>query len=217
MERATLLEEVQSCVVDLNMEGAVAAVQHALDNGVPSREILKEGLSRGLEKVGTKFEAGECYISDLIMVGEVMKASVAVLRSHWKGEVAEILGTIVLGTVEGDIHDIGKSVFATLAENAGFNVIDVGVDVSAERFLEVVKGRGPNILGLSALVTTTMTRMNEVIETMERAGLRRKLRVIAGGAPITDDYAKQVGADAGVNDAIKGLEICKGWMKRVDA
>jgi methylmalonyl-CoA mutase cobalamin-binding domain/chain len=193
------------------MEGAASAVRRALNAGIPSDQILKEGVSKGMEDVGRKFETCEYFISELVMAGEVAKTAVAILEPYLERKIGEALGTMVLGTVSGDIHNIGKDIFATLARSAGFDVIDLGVDVPAEKFVDGVKRHNANILGLSSLLTTTMTCVSEVVKAIEQAGLRKTVKIISGGAPITDDYAKKAGADAGVNDAILGLEICKEW------
>ena len=212
MGTVEILDRIRNHVVNLELEATPKAVQEALDARVPPLKILTDGLSKGVEMVGEKFEAGEYFLSELIMAGEIMKAGVALLNPYLKREAVKSLGTIVLGTVKDDIHDIGKNIFGTLIQSAGFNVFDLGVDVAADRFISAVKEYDANILGMSALVTTTMTHMAEVVKAVEQAGLRTKVRIIAGGAPVTDDYAKKIGADAGVNDAIQGIEVCKRWM-----
>ena len=212
MGTVEILDRIRNHVVNLELEASPQAVQEALDARIPPLEILTDGLSKGVEMVGEKFEAGEYFLSELIMAGEIMKAGVALLNPYLKREAVKSLGTIVLGTVKDDIHDIGKNIFGTLIQSAGFNVFDLGVDVAADRFISAVKEYDANILGMSALVTTTMTHMAEVVKAVEQAGLRTKVRIIAGGAPVTDDYAKKIGADAGVNDAIQGIEVCKRWM-----
>jgi len=206
------LEKIRNHVVNLELDAIRRTVQEALDAGIPAIQILTEGLSKGVEIVGKKFEGEEYFLSELIMAGETMKAGVAVLDPHLKKEAVKSLGTIVLGTMKGDIHDIGKNIFGTLARSGGFNVVDLGVDVSADEFVETAKKNNADIIATSSLLTITMVYIAEVVKVIEQSRLRSKVKIIMGGAPIDDDYAKKLGADAGVNDGVQGVEICRSWM-----
>jgi len=206
------LEKIRNHVVNLELDAIRRTVQEALDAGIPAIQILTEGLSKGVEIVGKKFEGEEYFLSELIMAGETMKAGVAVLDPHLKKEAVKSLGTIVLGTMKGDIHGIGKNIFGTLARSGGFNVVDLGVDVSADKFVETAKKNNADIIATSSLLTITMVYIAEVVKLIEQSKLRSKVKIIMGGAPIDDDYAKKLGADAGVNDGVQGVEICRSWM-----
>jgi methylmalonyl-CoA mutase cobalamin-binding domain/chain len=197
-------------VANFDFENIGAAVEEALKAGVDPLEII-DLFSDGAREVGEKYEKGELYLSELVMVGETLKAGMEVLEPAIKG-AKSYKAVMVLGTVEGDLHDIGKNVFGMLARGQGFRVVDLGVDVNKERFVQAVKENDASIVGISCLLTTTMLNVPGVIEELERQGLRGKVRVIVGGAPVTDDWAKQIGADAGTNDAVEGLEVCNRWV-----
>jgi 5-methyltetrahydrofolate--homocysteine methyltransferase len=188
--------------------------QDALAVGIPPVKAITEGMAEGMNIVGEKYEAGEYFLSELIMAGEVMKEGTKILEPHLKKAEIKKLGKVVLATVKGDIHDIGKNIVATLLDAAGFEVIDLGVDVSAEKFLETVRTQKPDILAMSALVTTTMPEIENVIKKLAKAGQRRKVKVIVGGAPLTEGYAEIIGADAYSSDALAGVNICKKWISQ---
>ncbi len=143
-----------------------------------------------------------------------MKEGMTVLEPHLKAGDIRAAGKVIIGTVRGDLHDIGKNVVITLLRAANFDVVDLGVDISAEQFVEAVQKHNPDIIAMSALLTTTMIEMENVMNSLKKAGLRGKLKVIIGGAPITPDYAKKIGADAAARDAVEGVRICNEWMKR---
>ena len=147
------------------------------------------------------------------MAGEVMKEGMKVLEPYLRGSEIRKIGKVVIGTVRGDLHDIGKNIVATLLSAAGFEVIDLGVDVPPEKFVEAVKEHNPDIIGMSALLTTTMIEMENVIKALKEAGLRNRVKIIIGGAPITREFAEKIGADAAARDAVEGVNICKSWVK----
>ncbi|MEM1550803.1 MAG: cobalamin-dependent protein [Candidatus Bathyarchaeia archaeon] len=146
------------------------------------------------------------------MAGEVVKEGMKVLEPYLKVGEVKMIGKVVIGTVKGDLHDIGKNIVVTLLRASGLEVIDLGVDVPPERFVEAVKEHKPDVVAMSALLTTTMDEMENVIKALKEAGLRDKVKVIIGGAPITDEFAKKIGADAAAKDAIEGVNICKAWL-----
>jgi len=205
------LENLIECVVQLDLRSAKSLVEKLLDEGVDPYTIITEGLSKGMERVGIRYEKGEYFLSELLAATAVMKGAMKILEPHIKIEQKK-KGTIVIGTVRGDLHDVGKNIFMGLAQAAGFNVIDLGVDVPTERFVEAVRQYRPDILGMSALITTTIDEMEIVIKALESSGLRNSVKVILGGTPVTGEFGKSIGADAAVNDAMTGLRICSRWI-----
>ncbi|MEM2029087.1 MAG: cobalamin-dependent protein, partial [Candidatus Bathyarchaeia archaeon] len=171
-----------------------------------------EALRSGMDEVGRRFESGEYFISELVMSGEIMKRALEILKPYLKSE-GESKGKIVLGTIIGDLHDIGKEIIKTLLVSAGFEVHDLGVDVPPEKFVEAAKETGARIIGISALLSTSIVNTAEVIRKLREEGLRDKVKVIVGGAAARPWMVESYGLDAAVNDAVKGLEIIKGWAK----
>ena len=208
-----LLAGVRDAIVNLDIEGVQSASEEALKNGIPAYRVVTEGMARGMEVVGQKYEDGEYYLAELIMAGETMKEGMAVVEPHLEAGDIESAGKCVIGTVRGDLHDIGKNVTVTLLKAANFDVVDLGVDASAEQFVEAVKENDADIVAMSALLTTTMVEMRNVVEGLEEAGLRERVKVVIGGAPITPEYAAEIGADAAAVDAVDGVRICSEWMK----
>jgi len=166
-----------------------------------------------MEVIGQKFEDGEYFVPELIIGGETMKEVMEVLRPYLTGEGSSKLGTAVIATVAGDIHDIGKNIFGTLMTTAGFKVIDLGVDVTAEMIVEAIRKEKPDILGLSALLTTNLEQFPLVLKMLKKKGLRNKVKVIVGGATVTEDFAQESGVDGYAKTAITGVNICKNWMQ----
>jgi corrinoid protein of di/trimethylamine methyltransferase len=208
------IKELRDKLVALDFDGAKRAAQEALDAGISPQRIVTEGIGEGMNIVGKKFEQSEYFLSELIVAGEVAKEVTQLLQPHLKGTQLKKLGKVVIGTVRGDLHDIGKNIVAMMLETAGFEVVDLGSDVPAESFVDAVKKHKPDIVGMSALLTVTMTEMANVIQQLRSAGVRDKVKVIVGGAPLTEDYAKTIGADAFGRDAVQGTEICKSWVAK---
>jgi len=208
-----ILAKLRDAIVNLDVEAVQKAAKEALEAGIPAYKAVVEGMAKGMEIVGQKYEAGEYFLAELIMAGETMKEGMAILEPHLKAGDIKTAGKVVIGTVRGDLHDIGKNIVVTLLKAANFEVIDLGVDVSPEQFVEAVKKHNPQILAMSALLTTTMIEMESVIESLKKSGLRDKVKIIIGGAPITPEYAKKIGADAAAKDAVEGVRICSEWMK----
>ncbi|UCC32909.1 MAG: corrinoid protein [Candidatus Bathyarchaeota archaeon] len=217
MFRKEILKRIQDCFTDCveNFTHCRIArvVKEALRDGTPALDILEYGLNPALRVVGERFERGEYFVSDLIIAGQIMKEGVSVLEQMLPKKGAEICGTILIGTVKGDMHDVGKNIFSTLAQASGFRIIDLGVDVSADRFVEAVRENNPDIVGMSALLGSTMNYIPRIVEALVKAGLRNRVRIIAGGAPITQSFARRAGADAGVNNAVQGVEKCREWLE----
>ena len=212
MKEEKILKRLQDCIVNLDIDGIGKAAQDALDAGIPPVRAVTEGMAKGMDIVGQKYEAKEYFLAELIMAGEVMKEGMKVLEPHLKSGEVKTLGKVAVGTVRGDLHDIGKNIVATLLGAAGFDVIDLSVDVTPEQFVEAVRTQKPKIIGMSALLTVTMPEMENVVKELKKAGLRDKVKIIVGGAPLTDDYAKKIGADAYAPNAVAGVNICKKWV-----
>lgn len=205
---------IRDAIVNLDIDNIGRLCEEAIRAGVPAYEVVMEGMARGMEVVGEKYERNEYFLAELIMAGETMKEGMKVLEPYLKAGELKKIGKVVIGTVRGDLHDIGKNIVATLLSAAGFDVIDLGVDVPPEKFVEAVKENSPDIVGMSALLTTTMVEMEDIIKELKKAGLRDKVKVIIGGAPITREYAEKIGADAAARDAVEGVNICKSWMAK---
>lgn len=207
----SFLEELKRVVIEGDVEKAKESAQRVLESDIDPLEAITEGLAKGAKEVGDKFGKGEAFLADLIMAGEAMKAGMAVLLPKLQAMKAKrkSLGKVVIGTVKGDIHSIGKDIVATLLEAEGFEVINLGEDVPTEKFIEKVKECHPNILGLSSLLTATMLTQKEVIEVLEKEGLREKVKVIIGGAPTTREWADEIEADGWSGDAISAVKLAK--------
>jgi len=187
-------------------------VQKAVDEGQNVSEILNEGLLAGMTVVGKKFKANEFYVPEVLIAARAMKQGMSILRPILTEKGIKGTGTVVIGTVRGDLHDIGKNLVGMMLEGAGFDVVDVGVDVSAEKYIEVAKEKGAKIVGLSALLTTTMPGMKEVIKAIGATDLKGKVKVMIGGAPITESYAEEIGADGYASDAASAADEAKKLM-----
>lgn len=212
MSEADLILKLKDAVVNLDFDGSKSLAQEAIAKGIPPNEIISKGISAAMEEVGKKFEASEYFLSELIVAGEIGKEISQMLQPYMKGSEIKKIGKVVIGTVKGDLHDIGKNIFGMMLEGAGFEVIDLGNDVPAETFVEAVRNNKPDIVGMSALLTVTMVEMENVINELKKAGLRDNVKIIIGGAPITEDFAKRIGADGYGKDAVAGVDICKTWV-----
>ena len=184
-------------------------VQAALDDKTPVREILHEGLIKGMSVVGEKFKNNEFYVPEVLIAARAMKAGMALIRPRLIEEKVEPLGKASIGTVRGDLHDIGKNLVAMMLEGAGFEVIDLGIDVSPEKFLESVTEQGAQVICMSALLTTTMPSMKTTVDAVKEAGLTDKVKTMIGGAPVTQAYADQIGADGYAPDAASAADTAK--------
>jgi methylmalonyl-CoA mutase cobalamin-binding domain/chain len=183
-----------------------AAVDNALIAGMPPSDVIA-GIKKGFEEIGRRYEAGEYFLSELIMAGETAKTAIETLKPHFQKTAREGLEKVVIGTVEGDLHDIGKNLVGIILLSSGFDVYDLGIDVKSADYVKKVKETGAKILGLSALLTTTMLNMGVIIEDLKKAGLREKVKVIIGGQPTSQEFARQMGADAQVDGAPKVLKV----------
>jgi 5-methyltetrahydrofolate--homocysteine methyltransferase len=201
-----LLQKVSEELQRGNFREVPKLVQEALDSGVSPSKILNDGLVAGMDVVGEKFRKDEFFIPEVLIAARAMHAGMEILRPKLVETGAKLAGKIVLGTVKGDLHDIGKNLVGMFLEGGGFQVIDVGIDVPTEKFVEAVKSHQPNVLGLSALLTTTMPKMREIIESLIKAGVRNSVKVIVGGAPVTEKFSKEIGADGYAADGASAVE-----------
>ena len=211
MAKEELFSEIKSALVEFEVDLLKAKAQEALDQGIDAEEIISV-LSEGMDVVGEMYQSGEYFVTSLIIAGETMKEALEVLEPHLSGQGGAKRGKIVMATVAGDIHDIGKNIFTTLMGTAGFEVIDLGVDVSAEAIVAAVKEHGPDILGLSALLTTNLEQFPLIVEMLEKEGLRSRVKIVVGGATVTDEFAKGAGVDALAKSAVEGVNVCKVWV-----
>jgi len=187
-------------------------VKQALNENIIPKKILEEGLIRGMSIIGEKFKKNEVYVPEVLIAARAMHAGMDILKPKLTETGVKNIGKVVMGTVQGDLHDIGKNLVEMMLEGAGFEVIDLGIDVSDEKFVEAVKEHQPNIIGMSALLTTTMVNMVEVIQALEVAGLRDKVKIMIGGAPITQNYSEQIGADGYSPDAASAVDKAKTFV-----
>jgi len=213
LEKAELLEKLKVSLLSFDSEAVKSEVEEAIQTGLPVEEII-ETLRGGMEVVGDRYRAGEFFVTDLIVAGEVMKETQEILEPFMKDASATDLATIVVATVAGDIHDIGKNIFVMLMRAEGFRVIDLGVDVPSEKIIDAVKEYTPEILGLSALLTTNLEEFPKIVDVLRREGLRDKVKVIIGGATVTEQFAREIGVDAYAKTAVEGIGFSKMWIEK---
>jgi 5-methyltetrahydrofolate--homocysteine methyltransferase len=206
---STIYEQLYTAVLEGDSDQTPGLVQAALSEGLVPKAILDNGLVLGMNEVGVRFKAGDMFVPEVLMSAEAMQAGLKILRPHLVSSGAKLIGKIVIGTVKGDLHDIGKNLVGMLCEGGGFEVIDLGFNVEPERFIEAIKQHQPQIVGLSALLTTTMRAMGHTIKAMEEAGLRDKVKVMVGGAPVDADFAKRIGADGYGSNAPAASDLAK--------
>jgi len=190
-------------------KNVVALVNEALAEGVSAEQILNQGLVVGMNELGEMFKNNEVYVPEVLIAARAMKSGTEILKPLLAEDNVQSLGTVAIGTVQGDLHDIGKNLVGMMLEGAGFTVLDLGVDVSPEKFLAAVKESGAQIIGMSALLTTTMPNMKATIEALKDAGVRENVKVMIGGAPITQAFADEIGADGYSSDAASASQLAK--------
>ena len=208
MENTDKFSLITEAIRDGNSYDVEELVQSSLDSGNKPHDVFKAMIA-GLEQCGKLFEEKEFFLTDLVMAGEAFTLGMEVLEPHLAQTSIETTGKALLGTVAGDVHDIGKNLVGFLLKSAGFEVVDIGTDVDTERFVQAVKEHQPDVLGMSALLTTTMLGMEDVIKAMDEEGLRKKTKVILGGGPVSKHFAEQIGADAYASDAVEGVNKIK--------
>ena len=211
MEQKDVLEKFKNAIVDLDLEKALDSTKEALNNGVTPYEIM-DAMRSASNLVGQKFESCEYFISELIIAGTIMKSASDLLKPHMSGDKTKFRGKVIIGSAPGDMHDIGKNLVGMMLEGTGFEVVDLGIDVPVNKFVDAVKQYRPRFLAMSALLTTTMAQMKMVIEELEGAGLRQTVNVMVGGAPLNQGFADEIGADGfGVN-AGQAAELMKRML-----
>jgi len=206
------LNHISEALQSGRAEKVAELVKQALNEDIIPKKILEEGLIRGMFIIGEKFKKNEVYVPEVLIAARAMHAGMDILKPKLTETGVKNIGKVVMGTVTGDLHDIGKNLVKMMLEGAGFEVVDLGVDVSTDKFVEAVKEHQPNIIGMSALLTTTMVNMPEVIKALENAGLRDKVKIMVGGAPITQNYADQIGADGYSSDATSATDKAKTFL-----
>jgi 5-methyltetrahydrofolate--homocysteine methyltransferase len=207
-----MLAQLRQSVIDGNAAETQTLVRQALDQRLPAAEILNEGLIAAMREVGRLFECGEFYVPEMLVAARAMKGGLELLRPALAAADVKAIGTVVVGTVQGDLHDIGKNLVAIMMEGAGFQVIDLGTDVSPDKFVDAVKTLKPNVIGCSALLTTTMPKMKDIIEALKIAGVRSQVKVMVGGAPVTAKYASDIGADGFAPDASAAANVARSLL-----
>lgn len=204
-----LLEEISELLQQGRAKNVQEKVNQALSEGIKTKDILEQGLLAGMSIIGAKFKVNEVYVPDVLIASRAMNAGLEVLKPYLAAGDVKPLGKIILGTVEGDLHDIGKNLVKIMFQGAGFEVIDMGVDVTAEKFVAKIKEDHPQIVAMSALLTTTMVNMEKVVKAIVKEGLRDQVVIMVGGAPVTDSFAQTIGADLYAPDAASAAEIAK--------
>ena len=206
-----LYEAMAQSIIDGDSEAAEQLAQQAIELGIDPLEAIENGFVVGVNQVGEAFSCGEAFLPELVMAGEAMKKAVSTLEPEMakRGTQRQVYGKVVLATIQGDIHDIGKTLVGTMLSSGGFQVYDLGVDVAIEKILGKAQEVGADIIGVSALLTTTMLRQKELIKTLEARGLRSQYKVMVGGAPVTRDWVAEIGADGFSEDAIGAVQVAR--------
>jgi len=203
-----VLEQLKEAIISGNRDQAKSLTQKALDEGVEARQVVVQAIAPAMEIVGEKFRANEFFVPELLIAQRAMKESLKLMS----GAAVDYIGTVVIGTVKGDLHDIGKNLVAAMLEGAGFKVVDLGVDVGPDQFAKAASENSANIVAMSALLTTTMGSMKETVAELDKAGLRGKTRVLIGGAPVTQSYADEIKADGYAPDAAAAVDQAKSLL-----
>ncbi len=204
-----LYEEMAQVLITGDLDGVVKMTQEALDKGAVARDVMDKGLLAGMDVVGQRFKAGDMFIPEVLRCAKCMHGAMDIIKPLLAEGEAVGAGTYVIGTVEGDLHDIGKNLVSMLLQGAGFDVVDVGTNITPQQFVDAVKEHNPKIIGLSALLTTTMPKMEETVKALDEAGIRDQVKVMCGGAPVTQNFVEKIGADAYGANAATATELAK--------
>jgi 5-methyltetrahydrofolate--homocysteine methyltransferase len=204
-----IIKEIHTNVMDGDANAIKPNIQTAIDAGVPVADILNEGMIAAMAEVGRLFEEGEYFVPEMLISARAMQAGLALLKPHLKNAEVASAGKVAIGTVKGDLHDIGKNLVAMMLEGGGFEIIDLGTDVPPEKFVEAVRNQGAQIVAMSALLTTTMPAIKNTIDALSTAGVRGQVKVMIGGAPVTQKYADQIGADGFAPDASRAVAAAR--------
>ena len=213
MKKEKIAEDFINAAVNMDIKSAKGACKEAIAKGIDPYEFIEMAITKALTIIGDKFENEEFFLHELFMAAEIVKKYMKILEPHIKGSSKKKnLGKVVIGTAKSDMHDIGKNIVSFFLEAEGFEVIDLGVDVPAEKFVETVRNEKPQILAISTLITLTMPEVSNTMKALENANLRNQVKVIVGGAPITQEFINDIGADALALNAIDGVKKCKRWV-----
>ncbi len=205
-------KEVYDAILDGDTKRAIAATEKALAENANPLDLVQKFMIPAMAEVGKRFECEEYFVPEMLISARAMKGCLQILRPRLAAQGSKPVGRVAIGTVKGDLHDIGKNLVASMLEGGGFEVIDLGTDVAPEKFVEVVKEQNPNLICLSALLTVTMPSMKSTIEALKQAGVRQQVKVLIGGAPITQNFADQIGADGYGENAASAVNIARGFM-----
>ena len=208
-----ILQEIYQGILDGKHRDVEAKVQAALEASITPKMILDDGMIAAMAEVGRLFESGEFYLPEMLVSARAMKTGLAVLRPHLQEANIHYAGRVAIGTVQGDLHDIGKNLVVMMLEGAGFEIMDLGTDVAPKKFVAAIQAGGVDILALSALLSTTMSNMKATIDALIEAGLRNQIKVMIGGAPITESFSRQIGADGFAPDASRAVTLAKSLLK----
>lgn len=207
------MDDLRQSVIDGDMHGTMELVAKALLEKTSPEQVLKEGLISAMAEVGRRFESNEFYVPEMLVSARAMKSGLTILRPHLIADHVQAVGKVIIGTVQGDLHDIGKNLVGMMLEGVGFEVIDLGVDVTSDQFVAAVKEHQPDLIACSALITTTMPRMEDVILSLKNAGIRDQVKVMIGGAPVTEQYAHSIGANGFAPDAASAAALAQSLIR----
>jgi 5-methyltetrahydrofolate--homocysteine methyltransferase len=207
-----ILEQISTAVIEGDLNEIEDLTEDALDDGIGAEDILNKGLMPGMDYVGVEFRAGNMFVPEVLRSAKTMQTSMDILKPLLAESGAKMVGKVLLGTVKGDLHDIGKNLVGMMCEGAGFEVKDIGKDVAPEAFVEAIKDFEPDVVGMSALLTTTMRSMESTIKVLEEAGLRSRVKIMIGGAPVTQAFADQIGADGYASNAASAADMAKKFV-----
>jgi 5-methyltetrahydrofolate--homocysteine methyltransferase len=208
-------ERLSTAILEGDVDSAPKLIERGLKEGLVPKEILDKGLVVGMNEVGVRFKAGEMFVPEVLMSADAMKAALEILRPQLVASGAKLIGKVVMGTVKGDLHDIGKNLVGMMCEGSGFEVIDLGFNVAPEAFVDAIKEHKPDVVGMSALLTTTMRAMALTIKAIEEAGLRDKVKIMVGGAPVDAAFAERIGADGYGSNGPAGSDLAKKFVGAV--
>jgi 5-methyltetrahydrofolate--homocysteine methyltransferase len=207
-----ILKQIEENIINGKFKETEGLVKKALEEGFAPDEIIKGGLSVGIDEVGRRFKSDEYFLPEVMVSAKAMNIALATLKPHYAGQKKETIGTFLIGTVEGDLHDIGKNMVTMMMEASGFTVYDLGIDVKPGVFVQEIKEKSPDLVGISALLTMTMPMQRETIKAITEAGLRGKIKILVGGAPVDQSWADEIGADAYAEDAVECVEKSKIFL-----
>lgn len=203
------LQDLYNAILNGKLEQAVAVTQEAINEGISPTEIINQYMVKAMEEIGARFEAGKAFVPNLLLAARAMKGSLELLKPLMRDKNTATIGKVVIGTVKGDLHDIGKNLVASMFEGCGFEVINLGVDASSTKFIEAAKEHHADIICMSALLTTTMMYMEKVVQAVEAEGLRDQVKIMVGGAPVNNAFAQKIGADAYTSNANQAVQVAK--------